>query len=189
MIEQNTDQYEQLQSSHRAVLIEGDVSRPDIVDQADPERANIFAALTESLERNRALCRRVKRQAGGVRTVARSAAPEDQQHISDAVDETVHIPVAGAKAVVTAMLGYDQQVCSVPTSGFDLLKLRVDPRAPVAGQKVGDVAFPSGSHIVADTEAMEVGRPSTELRPDRQYLVAVEPAAADTVRNLLQGPQ
>jgi hypothetical protein len=49
------------------------------------------------------------------------------------------------------------------------------------------VAFPSGSQVVADIETMEIARQSTELRPDRRYLLAVEPTAADTVRNLLQG--
>jgi|APHM01.1.fsa_nt_gi K+ transport systems, NAD-binding component len=189
VIEQDTDRNEQFQDAHCAVVINGDARRSDIIDQADPERADIFAALTGSFERNDALCRYVKRQTDTIRTVAKGPGPENQQDITRAADETVHIPAAGAKSVVSAMLGYDQEVCSVPTSGFDLFKLNVDPRAPAAGQRLGDVALPLGSHVVADIEAMEVGRPRTELRPDRQYLVAAEPTAANTVRNLLRGPR
>ncbi len=187
VIEQDADRCEQLHASNRAVIINGDATRPDILDQADPERADFFVALTGSPERNHALCRRVSRQAEGIRTIAGGPSSGDERDITWAADETVHAPVAGAKAVVSAVLGYDQQVCSVPTSGFDLVELSVDPRAPAANRDVRDVAFPSGSHVVADIATMEIARPSTEIRPDRQYLLAVEPTSADTVRNLLQG--
>jgi trk system potassium uptake protein TrkA len=189
VIEQDTDRCEQLLNSHRGVTINGDATRPNTLDQADPERADIFAALTGSPEKNCALCRRVDRQAEGIRTVVGGTPSGDEQDITGAADETVHVPVAGAKAVVSAVLGYDRQVCSVPTSGFDLVTLSVDPRAPAANQELSHVAFPSGSTVVADIETMEIVRPSTELRPDRQYLSGVEPTAAHTVRNLLQGPR
>lgn len=189
VIEQDADRCEQLHISNRGVIINGDATRPDILNQAGPERADIFAAVSGNPERNHALCRRIKRQAEGIRTVVRGNPSGDATDITGAVDETVHVPVAGAKAVVSAMLGYDQQICSVPTSGFDLVRLSVDPRAPAANRELSDVAFPSGSHVVADIETMEIAGPNTVLRPDRQYLVAVEPTGTDTVRNLLQGAQ
>ncbi len=187
VIEQDADQSKQSHISNRAVIIDGDATCPDILDQADPKRADLFVALAGSLERNYTLCRRVKRQAEGIRTVARGPPSGDERDISEAADETVHLPLAGAKAVVTAVLGYDQQMYSVPTSGFDLVKLSADPRAPATNRELRDVAFPSGSRVVADIKTMEIARPSTEFRPDRRYLLAVEPTAADTVRNLLQG--
>jgi trk system potassium uptake protein TrkA len=187
VIEQDADRHERLHISNRAVIIDGDATRPDVLDQADPERADLFVALSGSLERNYALCRRVRRQTEAIRTVARAPPSGDERDLSEAADETVRLPLAGAKAVVTAVLGYDQGVCSVPTSGFDLVKLSADPRAPATNRELRDVAFPSGSRVVADIETMETARPSTEFRPDRRYLLAVEPAAADTVRHLLQG--
>ena len=189
VIEQDADRCEPLHVSNRAVIINGAATRPDILDQADPERADFFVALTGNLERNHTRCRRVRRQAEGIRAVAGGPSSGDGQDIAGAADQTVHVPVAGAKAVVSAVLGYDQQVSSVPTSGFDLVELGVDPRAPAAKRDVSDVAFPPGSHVVADIGTMEVARPSTELRPDRRYLLAVEPTSADTVRSLLQGAQ
>lgn len=189
VIEQDADRCEQLQSAPRTVVIHGDATRPDILDQADPTSADIFAALTGSPGRNRALCRRVERRAGSIRTVARAVPSGDETAVIHGADEAVHLPVAGAKAVASAMLGYDQQVSSVPTSGFDLVRLSVDPRAPAANQELADVAFPSGSRVVADTETMEIAGPGTELQPDRQYLLAAEPTTADRVRHLLQGPR
>jgi trk system potassium uptake protein TrkA len=187
VIEQDANRCEQLHSSGGAVIINGDATRPDVLSQSDPERADFFAALTRTPEKNRTLCRRVKKQVGGIRTVARETRIGDERDITGEADETVHIPVAGAKAVVSAVLGYDTQLCSVPTSGFDIVKFSVDPRAPAANKELSDVAFPSGSQVVADVETMEIARPSTEIRPDRQYLLAAEPTATDTVRNLLQG--
>jgi trk system potassium uptake protein TrkA len=187
VVEQHADRCEQLHASRHGLIVHGDATRPEIMDQADPERADVFAALTGSPETNHALCRRVKTRAGTIRTVARGEPSDGTVDAVGAADETVHPAVAGAKAVVSAMLGYDQHVCRVPTAGFDLVELGVDPRAPAANRELRAVAFPSGSHVVADTEEMRIAGPGTELRPDRRYLLAIEPTAADTIRNLLQG--
>jgi trk system potassium uptake protein TrkA len=186
VIERDADRCEQLHNHDRTVIINRDATCPGVLSQADPERAEFFAALTGHPRRNRTLCRRVKQQVEGVRTVARGA-PSDADRDTGAVDETVSVPAVGAKAVVSALLGYDQQVCSVPTSGFDLVELRADPRAPATNRALSDVAFPSGSRVVADTETAGIAGPRTEIRPGNRYLLAVEPTAADTVRNLLRG--
>jgi trk system potassium uptake protein TrkA len=187
VIERNADRCEQLRDSRHGLIVHGDGTDPAVVEQTDPERADTFAALTGSPGTNRALCRRVKTRVGTIRTVARGKPSDDSGSLVDAVDGTVNPTVAGAKAVAGAMLGYDQRVCGVPTSGFDLVEFAVDPRAPAANRELRTVTFPSGSHVVADTGEMQVAGPGTELRPDSQYLLAVEPTAADAVRNLLQG--
>ena len=189
VIEQDADRREPLHAPDRAVLVDGAATRPDVPDQADPESADLFAALTGSPERDYALRRRVKRRTGGVRTVVGGTPAGGGQDTTGAADGTVHVPVAGATAVVSAAPGYDQAVRSVPTSGFDLVRSSVDPRAPAASRESSDVAFPPGSTVVADVETTENVGPDTELRPDRQCLFGVEPTAADTVRNLLQGIQ
>lgn len=70
---------------------------------------------------------------------------------------------------------------------FNSVRPGVGPRVPAADRNVRDVALPSGGHVFADTETVEIAGPRTEPRPDRQYLLAVEPTAADTVRTLLEG--
>jgi Trk K+ transport system NAD-binding subunit len=187
VIEQDADRREQLHAPDRAVLLDGDATRPDVPDRADPERADLFAALAGSPESNRALRRRVKRRTGGVRAVVGGTPAGGGRNTTGAVDGTVQLPGAGANAVGRAALGYDQAVRSAPTSGVDLLRLGVDPRTPAASRESSDVAFPSGRTVAVDVEATETVGPDTELRPDRQYLFGVAPTAADTVRNLLEG--
>lgn len=184
IIERDADRCEQLQASNHGVIIHGDATRPEIIEQANPERADVFAALTGSPETNQSLCRRLKTRVGTIRTVARG---ELSDEFRGATDETVQPTVAGAKAVASAMLGYDARVSPIPMSGFDLVEFGVDPRAPAANRELHTVAFPSGSHVVADAEEMQVAGPETELQPNRRYLLAVEPTAGDKVRNLLQG--
>ena len=184
VIEQDADRCEQLQRSRHGLSIHGDARRPEIVDQAAPERADVLAALTGDPELNHALCRRVRARPGAIRTVARGEPPDDA---GAGADETVHTAVAGATAVTSAVLGHDQQLFAVPASGFDLVEFGVDPRAPAADRRLSDVALPEGSHVVADTDRMDVAGPGTELQPGRRYLLAVEPGAADTVSNLLRG--
>jgi len=187
VIERDSDRCEQLHASRHGLIVHGDAMRPEIIDQTDPERADVFAALTGNPETNHALCRRVKTRVGTIRTVAREEPSSDPEDVTGTADRTVHPTVGGARAVASAMLGYDQRVRRVPTSGFDLVRFGVDPRAPATTRELRTVPFPSGSHVVADTEETQIAGPGTELRPDRQYLSAVEPRAANTVRDLLEG--
>lgn len=187
IVEQDADRCDQFRTSRHGQVIHGDATRRELLDQADPARADVFAALTGTAETNHALCRRVKARPATIRTIARGKPPGTTLEAADAVDETVHPAVAGAKAVVSALLGDDHKVRTLPTTEFDFVEFGVDPRAPAAGRTVQTVRFPSGSRVIADTESMSVAGPETELRPDRRYLVAVEPGAADTVRNLFRG--
>jgi trk system potassium uptake protein TrkA len=187
VVEQSAKRRDQLHTSHHGPVVHGDATDPDVIDQTDPERADTFLALTGSPKTNRELCRRLKTRVGSINTVARGELSSDPGDPVDAVDETVHPTVSRAKALVCAALGYDHRVCRVPTSGFDLVEFGVDPRAPAANRRLSAVSFPSASHVVADTEEMRIAGPKTELRPSHRYLLAIEPTAAQEVRNLLQG--
>jgi trk system potassium uptake protein TrkA len=54
VIEQDPDRCERLSGSRRAVLIRGDATGPEVIDRADPERADVLAALTGAPETNHA---------------------------------------------------------------------------------------------------------------------------------------
>lgn len=171
-MEQDGDRCEALHIFNRPVIIKQDATCPGVRNQADPEHAGPFTALTRHPERNHALCRRVKKQVGGIRTVARGTPPGDTRDIAGVADEPIHLPVAGA-AVVSAVLGYDRQVCPVSTSGFDIAKLRGAPQAPVTDRDLSDVAFQSGSHVVADFETMEM--PSRAPSSDQTGGISLRP--------------
>lgn len=187
VVEQDLDRCQQLDVSLRAQIIHGDATQSEIVEQADPERADIFAALTGHPRTNHTLCQLVGSRPGATRTVARGDSPDNVTATNDAADRTVRPTVVGSKRVVNAMLAETQHLRSLPSRGFDLVETTVAPRAPVANETVNSVSLPAGCDIVANTETMRIADSGSELRPGHQYLLAVEPEAADTVQNLFRG--
>lgn len=187
MIEQDPTRCDLLETVQHGPIIRGDVTQSGILEQADPQRADLFAALTGEPETNHALCRRIRGRPGLIRTIARGTPSGASSDTGNGVDKIVRPTTTGAKAVVNAMLESAQHLDHCSAQGLDLVELTVAPDAPVADQDVADVSFPTGSILVADVETMQVAGPTTELRPRGQYLLAVEPAVADRVHTLFRG--
>jgi trk system potassium uptake protein TrkA len=185
-VEQDSDRCERLAAEQHGPIIRGDATEPGILEQADPDTADSFAALTGDRETNEALCRRVKARPGTVRTVARSDSPRATASVGPAVDEVVSPAAIASKPIANAMLDGTSHL-RLPATGVDLVELTVAPQAPAANEDVADLRLPSGSAVVADTDSMQVARTETTLEPGRQYLLAVEPDIAQTVRNLVRG--
>ena len=170
LIERDPATVEQVTERRRSVVIEGDATDPEVLAQADPERADVLAALTGD----------------EIRTVARLDSPERAVSTA-AVDDVVYPERAGSKAAVNCIQADDIRALEDVTGDLDVLDVRVDPRSPVAGKQLSEVPFPEGSHVIADAYGTEVARPETTLEPGRRYLVAAEPSVTDEVHRLVVG--
>ncbi|ESS06797.1 MAG: K+ transport system, NAD-binding component [uncultured archaeon A07HB70] len=169
------------------MVVEGDATDPEILGQADPEQADILAALTGDGPTNLAVCAEIRHLADDVRTVARVDDPARGGATAAFVDEVIHPERAGSKAVVNRIQEDDVRTLEDVTGDLDVLDVRVDPRSPAASKQLHEVLLPEGSHVIADADGTEVARPETTLEPGRRYLVAAEPGAVDDVHKLLVG--
>ena len=184
VIERRPDRCEQLADEYLATVIEGDASRPSVLQQADLERTDVVAALTDTPGTNLSVCLAAKRIAPDVRTVLRTIyGDEDYREFADAV---VFPEAVGARAVTNVIeLGVDTLEATI--GDLEIFDLEVAEGAPVADRALADVALPRGSLVVSDADGESVAGADTVLEVGRTFVVAAEPAVTDEVMNLFRG--
>jgi trk system potassium uptake protein TrkA len=186
IIERDERRCDEIADAYFATVIEGDAANPDILEQADVERADTVAALTGETGLNLAVCMAATELSSGVRTVARidRAAGEAYTRFVDAV---LFPERAGARVAANEILGSDVQTLADVTGTLDIMQIRVAEGAPAAGRSLSEIRFPSGTLVISDDDGERIARPDTTLDPGRRYVVAVEPDVADEVMNLMRG--
>ena len=178
-IERDADRCERLADDRLGTIVHGDVTDPDVLERAEPEQADVFAALTGDEDTNLNLCTTVEERVNGVRTVART---DRESESGDLADSVVSPEAAGAKAAADEILGRNIRSLRAATGNLDVIEVEVDQGAPAAGKRLDKVLFPSGSQVVSGADGTDIAGPETELQPGRRYIVAAEPSVADDVR-------
>jgi trk system potassium uptake protein TrkA len=187
LIERDAETADHVTDRRTGVVIEGDATDPQILRQAEPEQADILAALTGDGTTNFSVCAEIQHLTDEIRTVARVDDPGRADTAQEFVDEIIYPERAGSKAAINRIQGNDIRTLEDVTGDLDILDVRVDPRSPVAGKQLKEILLPDGSHVISDADGTEVARPETTLEPDCRYLVAAEPSVADDVHKLLIG--
>lgn len=185
IVERNPERVENAADAYVATVIEGDATRPRVLEQADLQRSDVLAALTNTMGTNVSVCTMAKRRNPEIRTVMRSVHPEDEEYDGYA-DAVVFPEGAGARVAVNAIEGGVEALEGL-TGDLDLLQLEVEEDAPVAGRALAKVNLPRGSLVVGDAAGDHVATAETELEVGETYLVAAEPAVADEVLQLFRG--
>ena len=186
VVERDEDRCEDIADAYVATVIEGDGTNPDILEQANVERADVVAGLTGETGVNLAACLAAQELSPETRTVCRidRAAGESYTRFVDAVLFPEH---AGARVAVNQILSSDVQTLADVTGTLDIMQVRVREGAPAAGKTLADVRFPSGTLVISDDDGERIARPDTRLDPGKRYVVAIEPDVVDEVLNLLRG--
>lgn len=187
LIERDPATVEQVTNLQTGIVIEGNATDPQILQQTGLEEATVLAALTGDGPTNFAICAEAQHLTDDIRTVARVTDPDDRDAVPEFVDETIYPEGAGSKAAVNRIQGSDIQTLEDVAGNLDILNIRVDPRSPVAGKQLRGILLPDGSHVISVADGSEIARPDTTLKPDQRYLVAAEPSVADDVHKLLVG--
>lgn len=185
IIERNPGRVQSLVDERVATIIEGDATNSDILRQADLERADVIAAMTDTMGTNFTVCTVATEINPDVRTVMRSVY-ETTEDYAKFVDDIVFPERAGARATVNAV-EEGIQTLEETSAQVELLEIRIASGAPIAGQTLAEVSLPEGSVVVSDIEQARVATADTELRPGRTYVVAVESGVADELRQLFRG--
>jgi len=186
VVETDPDRCDAVADDFVATVIEGDATDPGTLEQAGVTDADVVAGLTGATGSNLAVCLLARELNPAVRTVARIERTNGE-HYGRFVDATVFPERAGARVAADEILGADVTTLSNVTGDLDILHVRVAGGAPAAGKTLAEVRLPAGSVVVSDETGDVVARPETVLTPGERYVVAVEPAVAGEVMNLLRG--
>ena len=184
VVEADADRADAISNEYVATVIEGDATRPSVLEQVDLERTDVVAALTSLTGTNLAIGMMAK-QLADVQTVVRSEREPDEE-FDRFVDEVIFPERAGARAAVNA-IEPDVSALEDVTGELDILEVHVAEGAPVAGKTLSEIALPTGSLFVSDAAGNNIAGPETELHPGESYIVAAEPEVIDEVMNLMRG--
>jgi trk system potassium uptake protein TrkA len=185
IIEADEDRAAETADEYVAMVIQGDATRPSILEQADVEAADAVAGLTDDAATNLAVCMEAHRIAPDVQTLARTAT-RDEAEYTDIVDAII-LPQQEAADTAADLLSGEAVRTVVTGPELNVLEIEVGEGAPFAGRKLADVAVPEGALVVSDAGRTQVPSGETTLEAGRRYLIAVESGVADEVRRLFRG--
>ncbi len=185
LIEEEQNRTTELSDEYVASIIRGDASRPSVLRQAQPERSDVVAALTNNEAANFAICTAAQRMAE-IRTVMRTTEEPDELY-TEYVDGTVFPGNLTARIAVNEITGVGVRTMEDVSADLEILEVEVAADAPAEGKRLDAVRLPRGSLIIADAEGGRIGGPDTVLDAGTRYIVAVESDVADEVMNLLRG--
>lgn len=185
VVERDPERAEEISDDYVATVIQGDGTRPSILEQTDLDQVDAVAALTSNSGTNLAVCLVADRISPSVRTVMRRTESGDGEY-EDLVDETVYPEHAGARMAVNAL---DPSVRTLEdmVGDLDVLVIQVTEEAPVAGKKLSEIAIPEGSLVVSGAQGDTTAGPDTVLEPGRSYVVATQPDVEKEIHRLFRG--
>ena len=186
MVERNPERAERVVDAYVATVIEGDATHPAVLEQADLDRADAVAAMTDTMGTNLSVAMLTRQLAPDVRTVMR-VVEGDFEQFDPYADALVFPERAGAAAAVNAVVGGGVRTVEQLPGELEVVEMEVTEDAPVAGKSLQAVSLPRGSLVVSGAAGHEVARSETRLEPGEAYLVAVEGAVADEVTRLFRG--
>jgi len=185
IVESDPRRCERLQDEYMGTVIDGDASKPSILGQAQPERADAIAAVTGDEATNFAICMAAQRMAE-IRTVMRVTGEPDSLY-EEYVDDLVFPESIGARAAANKVSGAGVRTLEEVSGDVEIVEVEIAEDAPAAGKALEEVRLPRGSLIVVDHQGQRIGGPETILEPGHRYIIAVETAVVDEVLNILRG--
>jgi trk system potassium uptake protein TrkA len=186
IIERDHSRCKTINNEYVGTVIEGDASRPDILQQADPDRCDVLAALTGDTATNLGICMAAKEMTD-VRVVMRVNDARGAEDYRSLVDGVVFPGGPGARAVVNELVGDGTRSLESIGGNLEILEVEITPEAPAAGHRLDQISLPRGSLIIANAEGERVSTAETVLEPGYRYLIAVETDVMDEVMNVLRG--
>jgi trk system potassium uptake protein TrkA len=186
LIEREEARSEEVADEYVAVVLQGDATAPSILEQADLERADAIAALTDEPGTNLAICMEAKRIAPHIRTLARTGTGTEDEY-DEIADATILPQQLSANTAADILSGDEVRTIIGAHHDLEILEIEVAEDAPVAGHTLEEITLPKGSLVISDRNRTQIARADTELEPGEYYIVGVEPGVLDEVLNLFRG--
>lgn len=186
LIEKEATRSDEVAAEYVAMVIEGDATAPSILKQADLERADAVAALTDEPGTNLAVCLEAKQMAPGIRTLARTDTGTEAEY--DEIADATLLPHELSAATAADILSGDAvRTLAGKHHDLDVLEVEVAPGAPVVGHTLDEISLPRGSLVVSDRDWTRIASADTELEAGSRYVVAAESDVIDEVLALFRG--
>ncbi|GAC1355519.1 MAG: NAD-binding protein [Vulcanimicrobiaceae bacterium] len=181
------------------VTVVGDGCDPEILRQAGIGRADVVVADTGDDEDNLVVTLISKKQSNNPRCIARVNNPRNKL-IFESLDPENPVTVISSTEIILDVLNehvnatqYNQMLASMTLfnkGNLELLKVTVPNTSPMAGKRLGEIAFPRNSVVVAiDRPDRDLVIPTgeTTIECGDQVIIIVRKGAGEQVRAALVG--
>jgi len=186
LIEKEEDRSDVAADERVGMVLQGDATAPSILKQADLERADAIAALTDQPGTNLAVCLEAKRIAPGIRTLARTDTGTEDEY-DEIADATILPHQLSAATAADILSGDEVRTLASDHHDLEVLEIEVAEGAPVVGHTLDEISLPRGSLIVSDRDRTRIARADTELEAGERYIVAAETDVTEEVLALFRG--
>ncbi|GAB6860136.1 potassium channel family protein [Haloplanus litoreus] len=186
LIEKAEDRSDAAADEHVGLVLQGDATAPSILEQADLERADAIAALTDQPGTNLAVCLEAKRIDPDIRTLARTDTGTEDEY-DEIADATILPHELSAATAADILSGDEVRTLASDHHDLEILEIEVTEGAPVVGHTLDEVSLPRGSLVVSDRDRTRIARADTELEAGERYVVAAESDVVEEVLMLFRG--
>lgn len=191
IIERVEHRCEQLLRDHDLLVIHGDACDVRYLEQARPERADVFAATTGDDDDNFVACQLALTTFGVPRAIARVNAPRNEE-----IFERLGIEAVSTTTLISRLIREEVTVgqlihlTTLRAGKVNLVELDI-PETLVSGRRtVADLHLPPQSVLVCifRDEQTIIPRGDTTLLPGDQIIALTAPELEDALRTAVLGP-
>ncbi|QAU11551.1 TrkA family potassium uptake protein [Halorubrum sp. BOL3-1] len=190
IVERDPDRCEVIQDNYVATVIEGDGTRPSILEQAQPGRSDVIASMVgDNVGTNIGVCMTARRLAPDIHTVARIDHGDGDEY-DELVDSVVYPEELAAHSAANAVMDVsDGGVRTIEeySENLELVDITATEEAPAANKRFAEIGFPRGSIVIQRQDDEELATAETVLEPGGRYLVAAKPHCLDELIRLMRG--
>jgi trk system potassium uptake protein len=186
IIEKVEDRCEQLLRDHNLLVIHGDACDVRYLEQARPERADVFAATTGDDDDNFVACQLALTSFGVPRAIARVNSPRNEE-----IFERMNIEAVSTTSLISRLIREEVTVgelihlYTLRGGKVNLVEIDIPPDAPPPTHTVADLHLPEESVLVCvfrDDDTI-IPRGETRLLAGDQVIALTTPELEETLRS------
>jgi trk system potassium uptake protein len=186
IIEKVEDRCEQLLRDHNLLVIHGDACDVRYLEQARPERADVFAATTGDDDDNFVACQLALTSFGVPRAIARVNSPRNEE-----IFERMNIEAVSTTSLISRLIREEVTVgelihlYTLRGGKVNLVEIDIPPDAPPPTHTVADLHLPEESVLVCvfRNDDTIIPRGETRLLAGDQVIALTTPELEETLRS------
>ncbi len=189
IIEEDKEKCQEIADEFNGLVINGDATHIDVLEEAKIEKADFFVAVTSSEEVNLLSCLLAK-EVCNAKTLARIINPAYEKVFKKVGIDIVMSPeVAMASRLETMIIEPDVvDIAMIHRGNIEMLEFTVSEKSKALGKSVKDLEKPKGAIIVAVKEGPEFIIPGVDtiLKQGDKVMVIVKKDLESRIRKMFE---
>lgn len=188
VVDKNGDVCKEVADELKCDTVQGDATKPRVLDEAEIREADAVVALSGVDETNLVVCLMAK-QMGAKNVAARLGALHyDERTLKKlGLDLVIYPEVAAAGYISELILKPDLlDLAYISRGDAEIVELEVKSKSKMCGKMIKEIESPEGSAIIALIErgSLRIPAPDTRIRPNDKVLILAKTEKIKQVKKL-----